>query len=131
LKARIAVPKALWADLQVSLGRSIKRRADSDRRKLRREQGIDVVYNLIDYYRGMRMEIFADEHPPPHFHIKTQLGDASFRITDCKRIAGKLPVSTRTLKKWWLQNRKRLVRVWNEMRPTDCPVGAMAMPAGW
>lgn len=33
----------------------------------------------IDYYAGLRIEAYADEHPPPHFHVSCAGGSASFR----------------------------------------------------
>jgi hypothetical protein len=131
MAVRIRVPKDIWRDLQASLRARDARRLQDYARQIRRTEGRTVAFLAIDDYRGMRFEIRADEHPPPHFHILTKTGDASYRITDCKRLAGNLDVSARILKRWWRANRRTLVKIWNETRPTDCPVGRMAMPAGW
>jgi hypothetical protein len=32
---------------------------------------------------------------------------------------------------WWKRHRRRLVAKWNASRPTDCPVGEMAIPSSW
>jgi Domain of unknown function (DUF4160) len=43
------------------------------------EERIATVY-------GLAIKIWADEHPPPHFHVAYQGEDASFSILDCTRL---------------------------------------------
>lgn len=131
MAVRISIPLKLWPDLQSELWKALQRASDREIRRMEREEGAIIRPYLIQLYRGMKMEIYADEHPPPHFHIKTDHGGASYRITDCKRIAGDLDVSSRVLKKWWRQNRVAIVELWNSTRPSDCQVGPMEMPIGW
>lgn len=127
----IRLPLVVFQDLQKSLTRNLYRQVDEEMRRLDRLYGGRHAAKAIDLYRGMRMSIYAEEHPPPHFHIVTDEGEASYCILKCKRIAGDLEVSSRILKKWWRANRRMLVETWNSTRPTDCPVGEMVMPSDW
>jgi hypothetical protein len=74
---------------------------------------------------GLRVVIFADEHPPPHFRVEFQGESASFAITDCERLRGNkgLEKYERNIKSWWRENRLFLIEKWNAFRPTDCTVG--------
>ena len=39
---------------------------------------------------SLKIEIFAREHPPPHFRVSYQGDTASYRISDCTKINGRL-----------------------------------------
>jgi hypothetical protein len=84
-----------------------------------------TLYELVAEVKGLRVEIRADEHPPPHFHVVYQGEDASFSITSGVRLRGNrgLERFERKIKEWWAANQTNLVDVWNRTRPTDCPVG--------
>jgi hypothetical protein len=83
------------------------------------------AYETIDRVRGLTIKIFADEHPPPHFHVCYQGEDASFSILDCTRLRGVrgLERFEETIIGWWRDNRKALIEKWNSSRPANCPVG--------
>jgi hypothetical protein len=85
------------------------------------------LYNtkqLVTRVKGLRIEVFAREHPPPHFHISGGGIDATFSITDCKHLEGKIEGRKKALVLWWYQqSRPTLIKAWNNSRPTDCPVG--------
>jgi hypothetical protein len=73
---------------------------------------------------GLRIEIYADEHPPPHFHVKAPGIEATFDILSCELLRGTVPGRERRLIEWWhRRGRSMLIRIWNQTRPTDCPVG--------
>lgn len=79
----------------------------------------------------MSVQIQSDEHPPPHFHIMFAGENASFAIADGKRLPGirGLEKYDRNIRKWWKANRCELILAWNRLRPTDCPVGTIAVPS--
>lgn len=87
---------------------------------------------IVARVSGLSVKIWADEHPPPHFHVSYQGQDASFSILDCRRLPGVkgLERYESTIRHWWGKNTRRLITVWNETRPTDCPVGPIAVPEG-
>lgn len=39
---------------------------------------------LVASINGLKIEIYSNEHPPPHFHVKSPNIDASFTIEDCE-----------------------------------------------
>jgi len=79
----------------------------------------------VDRLKGLKIEVFANEHPPPHFRVKFQGSTANYRIKDCKRIngSGEVVRFENNVFKWWKSNKQKLIDIWNERRPSDCPVG--------
>ncbi len=79
---------------------------------------------LVDKIRGLKIHIYPDEHAPPHFHVVAPGIDAAFSIADCSLIKGSVDSKTRDLIVYWYgAARPKLVEVWNNTRPTGCPVG--------
>jgi len=77
---------------------------------------------------GLKMHIFANEHPPPHFHVKYNGEENSFRIDDASPLYpdGGLKKWFKNIKKWHKQNKDELIETWNTMRPDECPVGPIS-----
>lgn len=44
----------------------------------------------VDRVGPMSIEIYANEHSPPHFHVKSSDIDAVFAISDCERLQGSI-----------------------------------------
>jgi hypothetical protein len=82
---------------------------------------------LVDRIKNLKIEIYLDEHSPPHFHVKSANINASFVISDCERLNGDINRRDEELIKYWYRKfRLRLIKVWNNMRPSDCPVGQIS-----
>ena len=82
------------------------------------------IKQLVGKVNGLRIKVFAKEHPPPHFHISGGGIDATFSITDCEHLEGNIGRREKELVAWWYQrSRSTLIQAWNNSRPTDCPVG--------
>ena len=80
----------------------------------------------VDSIRGLSLTINPKEHAPPHFHVKGEWTDASFRIYDCSVLSGKVDSRDEKLIVWWFgRPQSPLIRVWDETRPADCPVGTI------
>ena len=81
--------------------------------------------------KGLSIIIWADEHPPPHFHVSYQGEDASFSIVDCSRLRGSRGVERYDgeIRAWWGKNQNLLIEKWNASRPTECPVGPINLPS--
>jgi len=80
---------------------------------------------LVDKIRGLKLEIYPNEHPPPHFHVRTAEINASFTIDDCSPMAGTEALSKKDLdavRLWHEQSKSKLIETWDSMRPTDCCV---------
>ena len=79
---------------------------------------------LVAQVNGLRIEVFSREHPPPHFHISGGGIDATFSITTCEHLKGKVSGREKDLIQWWYKrSRPMLIKTWNDTRPTNCPVG--------
>ncbi len=82
---------------------------------------------LFDSIGGLKIELYAKEHAPPHFHVKGNNIDASFVIESCELLNGS--ISTKDRKKieyWHKYSKPKLIEFWNKTRPSDCPVGSIA-----
>ena len=79
---------------------------------------------LVARINRLRIEIHTREHQPPHFHVSAPGLAATFAIDDCQCLDGTIGGKERRLVEHWHKTaRRQLVRVWNETRPSDCPVG--------
>jgi hypothetical protein len=81
---------------------------------------------LVGQIHGLTIHIYADEHAPPHFHVKSAEIDAAFSISDCLLLRGSVDSKTRELIGYWylnLDGRSKVIEKWNKTRPSDCPVG--------
>lgn len=93
-----------------------------------RTDGCEYVYfekAAVGFAGGLKMHIYADEHPPPHFHVLYNGEENSFRIEDASPLYpdGDLKKWFKNIKKWHKQNKAELFSAWNTMRPDGCPVG--------
>lgn len=113
---RIEVDRALVDSLEASLDQGPI--VDNLGRRLLTEAKVGVD-------GGLKFEIFANEHPPPHFRVSYQGETANFTIHDCRKINGGLDRFSKNIRQWYQSNRDSLIRTWNERRPTDCPVGVI------
>lgn len=86
---------------------------------------------LIEYFvgnlGGVKIEVFSNEHPPPHFRAKYQGSTANFSIDDCTLLngSGKVLNFERNIRRWHRKEggKEALIKAWNSRRPDDCPVG--------
>ena len=79
---------------------------------------------LVEKIGKLKIEIYPNEHPPPHFHVKCSEFNVSVAIETGEIIKGKLPKKSRiTIQYFHKFQRERLIKAWNRLRPTNCPVG--------
>jgi hypothetical protein len=85
----------------------------------------DYIEFLVGRFKEVKIEIFANEHPLPHFRVKTNAGTGNFSIDTCEPLHGADAVMRRhkEIRKWHKKYRKHLIKRWNETRPSDCTVG--------
>jgi len=82
------------------------------------------IRQLVARVNGLRIEIYSNEHPPPHFHVKSPNVDASFTIDDCTKLSGTISSNDYRKIKYWHEHAKSiLIERWNSTRPTNCVVG--------
>ncbi|NTG48590.1 DUF4160 domain-containing protein [Agrobacterium rhizogenes] len=85
----------------------------------------------VDRIEGkLVVEVRANEHPPPHFHVVYNGEDASFSIVTGERLANVrgLERYEHTILVWWKHNKRKIALKWNECRPTNCSVGPVPVP---
>lgn len=77
---------------------------------------------------GLKIFIYADEHPPPHFRVCYQGASANYRISNCERLTPGFGRHDRIVQEWHGPNKQKLITEWDNTRPTDCTVGRYREP---
>jgi len=91
------------------------------------ELNLIEIRKLVGRVDGLKIEIFSNEHPPPHFHVKSPNIDASFSIEDCRKLNGNIERGDlKKIEYWHKHSKVLLIKHWNESRPTNCVVGEYA-----
>lgn len=87
--------------------------------------GFRFEKRLVSKINGLKVEVFSNEHPPPHFRIIYQGKTANFTISKCEFMNGDRSVlkHQKSIKAWWKMNKQKIIDAWDEGRPSDCPVG--------
>jgi len=83
----------------------------------------DTLFVLVDRFGGLKVEVFSNEHPPPHFRVKCNGETANYRIDNCKQLNGGLKRYYREIRSWHSTYKPKLIEKWNDSRPTHCTVG--------
>ncbi len=83
---------------------------------------------LVETVNGLKIEIRHREHAPPHFHVKGSSLEAAFSIESGALLSGNVTHRHLSLIEWWYERSKgKLINIWNNTRPSDCPVGPIRM----
>lgn len=82
-----------------------------------------LVEETVARFGAFKVQIFSDEHPPPHFRVIYNGESANYSIKDCTKLDGGLDRWIRNIRQWHAENKKKLIEVWDRTRPADCPVG--------
>lgn len=65
----------------------------------------------------LTIELYANDHNPPHFHIRYNEINASFHLHTCEYIIGKItPRDTLKVKEWHKFNKKYLIECWEKIK---------------
>lgn len=78
---------------------------------------------------GLKVSIFAKEHPPPHVCVEYQGKSANYQISDGQRITNGLERFDRHVIPWLAAHKDELIATWDATRPTNCPVGKYREPS--
>jgi len=85
------------------------------------------IRQLVVRINGLSIEVYSNEHPPPHFHVKAPNINASFDIENCEILQGKINAKDQKKILYWHKHAKPLlIKAWNSTRPTNCSVGQYA-----
>ena len=83
----------------------------------------NVATYLVDWFQNLRVEVFSNEHPPPHFRVLCAGETANYQIKNCTQLSGGLKRYHKVIRRWHSENKSKLIEAWNSRRPTDCTVG--------
>lgn len=116
---KISIPSGLENELALSIARGVMTMHPDGTYST---FGTKVLVSHID---GLKVEIFSNDHPPPHFRVKFQGSTANFRISDgaCINGSGEVMRYHGNINRWWEINKSKLIECWNTTRPSGCPVG--------
>lgn len=68
----------------------------------------------ISRYLGIIIQIYYDDHNPPHFHARYGNKKASFEINTLNLLEGELPIRVRNLVTEWADlHKNELIEDWN------------------
>ncbi|MBN8712492.1 MAG: DUF4160 domain-containing protein [Xanthomonadales bacterium] len=82
------------------------------------------IKQLVARVEGLQIHVYANEHAPPHFHVKGKGINASFTIQDCTLMHGDIGGRECRLVQWWFErSHPQIVAAWKATRPSDCTVG--------
>jgi hypothetical protein len=71
----------------------------------------------IAYFYGIAIQMFYNDHQPPHFHARYGDAKAIVRISDGEIISGELPqTAVRLVRDWALARRSELEENWRRAR---------------
>ena len=84
----------------------------------------------IAWFYGIAIQMYYNDHNPPHFHARYGRAKALIRIADGELIAGELPpTAARLLKDWAMLRRAELEQNWEAGR-AGRPMEKIAGPDG-
>jgi uncharacterized protein DUF4160 len=82
----------------------------------------------IAYFYGIAIQMFYNDHSPPHLHARYGRAKAVIRLSDGEIIAGELPLlATRLVRDWTLARRAELDENWRRAR-AQLPLEKVAGP---
>lgn len=92
-----------------------------NRTKVSSEWGVYFIKERVTTIRNMRIEVFANDHNPPHFHVKSKDGkiDVVLKISDCSLIREELSSSDyKRIKAFYESSgaKEKLTKIWNKSK---------------
>lgn len=71
----------------------------------------------VAYFYGIAIQMFFNDHNPPHFHVRYGNAKALIRISDGQIISGELPPTARRMVEQWAASRRaELEENWRRAR---------------
>jgi hypothetical protein len=75
------------------------------------------IKELVGSVRQIKIEMYANDHNPPHFHAKSRCGsiDAVFSLVDCSLIKGSIERKDQLrVQQFYEDNKEKLLKYWEE-----------------
>lgn len=83
----------------------------------------------ISTFYGILIQMFWNDHPPPHFHVRYANSRARIGIQDLKLLSGNLPPTAERLVLEWAQiHRAKLMENWLLCERQERPVKIDPLP---
>jgi hypothetical protein len=77
---------------------------------------------VVATFNGIKIELYFDEHPPPHFHARYAEFVAQIDMTTLEIIKGSLPrAQLRMIREWASPRRMALLQAWDFCRADRDP----------
>jgi hypothetical protein len=88
------------------------------------EFGVYFIKERVGKIRNMKIEVYINDHNPPHFHVKSNdlSIDATFRLDDCSLLNGQITSDDlKRIKAFYNDtNTQQLMKhMWNKSKPDD------------
>ena len=84
----------------------------------------------ISYFYGIAIQMFYDDHNPPHFHARYGRAKAMIRISDAEVIVGELPpTASKLVREWAVARRSDLLENWDRSQ-AHAPLERIPGPDG-
>ena len=94
------------------------------------EGDVLLTEHTLAVINGLKIEVFSNEHQPPHFRVTCGDESNDFRIDNCSPMYDDgLKKKFKVIRKWHTDNKDALIAAWNKTRPAGCPVGEYKAPA--
>lgn len=81
------------------------------------------IKQQVGRINGLKIHVFPNDHPPPHFHVVAPGLNARFLISDGSLYSEAEQIDRRQaslIQGWWCdRSRELLIKTWNETRPSD------------
>jgi hypothetical protein len=82
---------------------------------------VPVPAYRVDTIGALKIFVYPDDHPPPHFHVVTDKYNAKFTIASCDFLSANGEYVTRherAIKSWYARNADVVAAAWTRTRPT-------------
>ena len=93
----------------------------------------DTLTFVMARMNGVKIVVFPNDHPPPHFHVVKNDESAAFSIETGERLEGSkgLKGKDKQIRRFWHYGRYEILEHWNKLRPDDRPHQRMTAPDFW
>jgi hypothetical protein len=74
----------------------------------------------IKVFGRCKIAIYADDHNPPHFHLRVRDWTAKFAIKGCRHLAGAYPAGAAAeVLRWAREHERDLIAIWMELNERE------------
>jgi hypothetical protein len=74
----------------------------------------------IKVFGRCKLAIYADDHNPPHFHLRARDWTAKFAIKGCRHLAGAYPAkAAKAALQWAREHEQNLMATWTKLNERE------------